>query len=551
MKKFIVFTAVALSLSSYCQTWQHLLSSPQGGIGGSNAQGIRIIADTVYMSSKISWQVVPVDNPDTVLWRTRALITKHNLHTGELISHRIYGENNDYYTYFNGSYRGLNQMYNTADDLIYSAIVSDGSEVLPIRSDVLIIDDNLNVIHEYPVSPYLNDSLFYLYGTRLDWEGNIFAYGSRSQSSTLYEGDQPNTVLVKISPDGEELWRRSYNDSYEIQSIHLHSDGSIYLTAARWNQESIHILSKLLIKADSEGNELWRHNYGDFAVNSISFVSEDEDGNVIVAGEWNTTYIDVDSWQESWLSFMRVDSDSEGFELIEEKIYGYSIDGTHVYGMDKTQDGGYIGWGRTGVADYSVEPWVPGAVPVRRGYIIKLDENLDSLWMRTYWKHDPNDGSQTGHAYQFGDVQELEEGGFVAAGWARRMVQGQGIREDSWICRIDEYGCIEPGCHLVNVEEIVIGLENTMSAFPNPASDVVTIQFTQPEGSSLDDLLQNGEIILFDIQGREVYRTNTRSAGFGGQITIDTNQLPAGLYSAQWVSGKQWLDSTKILVTND
>ena len=75
MKKFIVFTAVALSLSSYCQTWQHLLSSPQGGIGGSNAQGIRIIADTVYMSSKISWQVVPVDNPDTVLWRTRALIT--------------------------------------------------------------------------------------------------------------------------------------------------------------------------------------------------------------------------------------------------------------------------------------------------------------------------------------------------------------------------------------------------------------------------------------------------------------------------------------------
>jgi hypothetical protein len=119
------------------------------------------------------------------------------------------------------------------------------------------------------------------------------------------------------------------------------------------------------------------------------------------------------------------------------------------------------------------------------------------------------------------------------------------------VVKVDEHGCIEPGCHLVNVEEIVIGLENTMSAFPNPASDHVTIQFTHPEGSSLEDLLQNGELIFFDIQGREVYRTNTRSAGFGGQITIDINHLPAGLYSAQWVSGKQWLDSTKILVTND
>ncbi|MFN7883616.1 MAG: T9SS type A sorting domain-containing protein, partial [bacterium] len=384
---------------------------------------------------------------------------------------------------------------------------------------------------------------------------------SKTETTLLYEGGQPNNILIKFSPEGEELWKRSYDDSYSIESIHLHSDGSIYLTAARWSSNPS-LLRKLLIKTDGEGNELWRYNHGNFAESSISFVTEDENGNLIVAGDWSIGYIDVDSWYEKWFHIMRIENSNEAFNLIEERMYGYSIDGTLVYGLDKTQDGGYIGWGRTGVLDYSVEPWVPGAVPVKRGYIIKLDENLDSLWMRTYWKHDPNDGSQTGHAYQFGDVQELEEGGFVAAGWARRMVQGQGIREDSWICRIDEYGCIEPGCHLVNVEEIVIGLENTMSAFPNPASDVVTIQFTNPEGSSLNDLLQNGEIILFDIQGREVYRTNTRSAGFGltptplqgrgaHSITLDISHLPAGLYSAQWVSGKQWLDSTKILVTND
>jgi hypothetical protein len=90
-----------------------------------------------------------------------------------------------------------------------------------------------------------------------------------------------------------------------------------------------------------------------------------------------------------------------------------------------------------------------------------------------------------------------------------------------------------------------------MSAFPNPASDYVTIQFENADSNSLHDKLQDGELIFFDMQGREVYRTNTRSAGFGGQMTIDIQNLPAGLYTAQWISKNQWLDSLQILVTND
>jgi hypothetical protein len=186
------------------------------------------------------------------------------------------------------------------------------------------------------------------------------------------------------------------------------------------------------------------------------------------------------------------------------------------------------------------------------GFLAKIDNNRDSVWFRAYTYFEAETPISENARHYLNSFKETSDGGFVAAGYIQQRGNNPNpILDSPWVVKVDEYGCIEPGCHLVNVEEIVIGLENTMSAFPNPASDVVTIQFTNPEGSSLDDLLQNGEIILFDIQGREVYRTNTRSAGFGGQITIDINQLPAGLYSAQWVSGKQWLDSTKILVTND
>ena len=547
MKKILVFSALALSVASHSQTWQHLLSSPDGGIGGSNSHGIRVIDDTVFVSSAIVVSVIPDNNPDTLLYRTRAMLSKHSIISGEMFNYELFGDNDNSFTYFNFAYSGFNQLYNTPDSLIYIARTIDGDVPL-VSCDLLIVDKSLDVQNEIPIVPFPEDNLFYMKGTRLDEEGNIFVYGSRTQSFTLEEEGQPNTILIKFSPDGEELWKRSYDDSYSIESIHLHSDGSIYLTAARWNANPLWF-AKLLIRADSLGNELWRYNYGNFAESSISFVTEDESGNLIVASDWNVGYIDVDSWDERWFHIMRIQNSTEAFNLIEERMYGYSINGTFVYGLDKTQDGGYIGWGRTGVSDTTIAPWVPGAVPVRRGYIIKLDQNLDSLWMRTYWKHDPNDGSQTGHAYQFGDVQELEEGGFVAAGWARRFVQGQGIREDSWICRLDEYGCIEPGCHLVNVEEIVIGLENTMSAFPNPASDYVTIQFENAASNSLRDKIQEGELVLFDMQGREVYRTNTRSAGFGGQITINIQHLPTGLYTAQWISGNQWLDSVQILVT--
>ncbi|MFN6380548.1 MAG: hypothetical protein ACK4WD_14805, partial [Flavobacteriales bacterium] len=294
MKKFLFPVVFALSISSNAQTWQHLLSSPTGGIGGSNSHGIRVIDDTVFVSSAMVVPIIPDNNPDTLLYRTRAMLSKHSLLNGESIDFTLYGDNDNSFTYFNFAHSGFNQLYNTPDSLIYVARTIDGDDPL-VSCDLLIIDRSLEVQTEIPIVPFPEDNLFYMKGTRLDQDGNIFVYGSRTSTFTLEEGGEPNTMLIKFSPDGEELWKRSYDDSYSIESIHLHSDGSIYLTAARWSSNPS-LLRKLLIKTDGEGNELWRYNHGNFAESSISFVTEDENGNLIVAGDWSIGYIDVDSW---------------------------------------------------------------------------------------------------------------------------------------------------------------------------------------------------------------------------------------------------------------
>jgi hypothetical protein len=107
-------------------------------------------------------------------------------------------------------------------------------------------------------------------------------------------------------------------------------------------------------------------------------------------------------------------------------------------------------------------------------------------------------------------------------------------------------GCLEPGCQYVNVEEIVVGLENTITVFPNPARDQVKLNFTFPENYVPNN--QN-EIVIIDMQGREVLRENIfLFASSSNTLEINVSSLSSGMYTLHWLSNNAWLDSSKIVV---
>ena len=78
----------------------------------------------------------------------------------------------------------------------------------------------------------------------------------------------------------------------------------------------------------------------------------------------------------------------------------------------------------------------------------------------------------------------------------------------------------------------------TLSAYPNPASDVLTIRI-------MDNIDGRGTIKLYNTLGQEVY---TNSAN-GNIIEIPVKQLPAGLYRVEWINeAGNWSGVTKVIV---
>jgi hypothetical protein len=142
-------------------------------------------------------------------------------------------------------------------------------------------------------------------------------------------------------------------------------------------------------------------------------------------------------------------------------------------------------------------------------------------------------------------VAPLEEGGFVTCGWARiRELQNL---EKVWLTRLDEYGCVEPGCQNVNVSEIVIGYENAMSVYPNPTSGNCTLEWNLENHEIIEKNFSKTEVILIDPVGRDIQRIPIQGFCNHKQITLDLHGLPSGIYQAHWVSGATWLDSVKVV----
>jgi hypothetical protein len=354
-----------------------------------------------------------------------------------------------------------------------------------------------------------------------------------------------HSVLWKLDTLGNTIWKKEYEACYVINSIVENPNGGYIVGGVN----VLGICNDLypddevvVIGVDENGEEEARWSQNNFCVNEIIHPIPIDNDQIVIIGKMNPEEYDgIAPWTGDLYSSVLEYQNGQLIEVGEQKIYyRESAPVIPMQAKKLSDDSGYMFTGSGSFTEYDQLV----------GYLAKIDNNRDSVWFRAYVYFEPLENSLGNGWHYLNSFKESSDGGFVAAGYIQQRGNNPNpLLNSPWVVKVDEYGCIEPGCHLVNVEEIVIGLENTMSAFPNPASDYVTIQFENATSNSLRDKIQEGELILFNMQGREVYRTNTRSVGSGGQMTIDIQHLPAGLYTAQWISGNQWLDSVKILVT--
>ncbi len=106
----LLFALVILFNFSTAQTWNKLIENPFN-FGGAQSYGVRIIDDTVYVSSVFIY-VDSVSN-------NRAVISKHDINSGELIEAVPFWNENYQNSMFNDLGSGYNQLYNTPDERFY------------------------------------------------------------------------------------------------------------------------------------------------------------------------------------------------------------------------------------------------------------------------------------------------------------------------------------------------------------------------------------------------------------------------------------------------
>ncbi|MBK6902664.1 MAG: T9SS type A sorting domain-containing protein [Saprospirales bacterium] len=133
------------------------------------------------------------------------------------------------------------------------------------------------------------------------------------------------------------------------------------------------------------------------------------------------------------------------------------------------------------------------------------------------------------------DLEATPDGGYVMVGEARAGVPDTLFPppvQQGWILKVDEWGCLVPGCQLdVATKDAPAGEEMRLKVYPNPASEVLYIH--------LPDAGPRGRFRLVDALGRTL-REFAASPGDTTYI-LPLEGIPPGWYVVVYEEGERRL----------
>jgi len=218
--------------------------------------------------------------------------------------------------------------------------------------------------------------------------------------------------LIKTDANGDTIWSRTYGgENLDAgESVQQTLDGGYIITGYSYYYEGVNLISYIfLMKTDANGDSLWMRTY-DYIYGKGRSVLQNQDGDYIIAGH---------CWEEGayYGDVYLIKTDQDGDTLWTRKHGGAYNDAGR--SIQQTYNGGYIITG--------------GSCPMgnqnKDVYLIKTDENGDTLWTRTYG------GGEDDNGYC---VDQTTDGGYVITG--RTESFSTGTWEDLYLIRTDEVG---------------------------------------------------------------------------------------------------------------
>lgn len=202
--------------------------------------------------------------------------------------------------------------------------------------------------------PYHADSSDYATALEVDSHENVYVTGgSTGVSETTIE-----PVIIKYDSNGNELWVKRYESGssyYDARAIGLDAYGNIYISG--WTMETYDDSSYFVIKYANNGHELWtrKYSFGDFYLFNL-MTKVDALGNVYVTGSLFSlittkthilTLLYDTNGNEIWAA-------TYGSESSSENVYAMAVGSGNVYLAGRSEPEGSDN--HATIISYSVPP---------------------------------------------------------------------------------------------------------------------------------------------------------------------------------------------------
>ena len=220
-----------------------------------------------------------------------------------------------------------------------------------------------------------------------------------------------DVYLMKIDPQGDTLWTKTYGGIYDDKGFAVQTTGDNgYLVVGCTYSFGAGENDIYLIKTDAAGDIIWTKTYGN-SYNNIGYdIQKTSDGGYIIIGFSEPNGLDSDIY------LLKIDGDGN---MIWSKTFGgeYNEVGSSI---KETPDKGYIFTGET----WSFGKGTPYASNVD---LLKVDQNGLGLWGDTY-------GGANNDAGYF--VQSTSDQGYIIIGYTSSF----GTEGDIYLMKLDENG---------------------------------------------------------------------------------------------------------------
>ena len=224
-----------------------------------------------------------------------------------------------------------------------------------------------------------------------------------------------DVYLMKTDENGDTLWTKIFGgEGYDEAQAVLETTTNEYIVAGKTFSYGAGSSDVYLIKTDENGNLLWTRTYGGALNDEAYSIQHTSDNGYIIAG--HTRSFGGGAWYDVYL--IRTDENGDTFWTKTYGDAGDYYDGA--YSVQETDDNGFI------VAGWTVTPL--GQDYHWDVYLIKTDENGDTLWTKKYGGSDDDKGYS---------VQQTYDGGYIIAGHTESF--GAGNR-DIYLIRTDANG---------------------------------------------------------------------------------------------------------------